>query len=148
MLDTKLGSRFSSFKICGKKTPSSFFVFCCVSYKNDSILTSVGFPCIRTYLSTAKIKDSTLNNCFGTMFALSNLLASKALEGIPLPFETIQPFFHYLFHRFFSILFNLVCCRELYDSTFFSASSSPSPLKLVSADKNFFSKYWYYITRG
>ena len=34
----KLGSKFSSSKVCGRKTASSFFMFCCVSYKKDWIL--------------------------------------------------------------------------------------------------------------
>ena len=38
----------------------------------------------------------------------------------------------------FSIPFELVCCRDLSDSTSFSSSSSPSPLKLVSADNFLF----------
>ena len=45
------------------------------------------------------------------------------------------------FFVFFSNLFELVCCRELYESTFFSASSSPSPLKLVSADNFLFRRF-------
>ena len=56
-------------------------------------------------------------------------------------FRNTSAVFPLLFSSFFSVLFELVCCSELYDSKFFSASSSPSSLKLVSADKFLFRRF-------
>ena len=53
-------------------------------------------------------------------------------------FRNTSAVFPLLFSSFFSVLFELVCCSELFDSKFFSASSSPSSLKFVCADKFLF----------